>query len=610
MTQPVDVDYKLLFVKWLKEAAIEATRKALKTAILYNKAMSKLNAFNLEISNLQDLKLVPYVGEKTLKLLLERLKSHCEAEDIPFPDEFSIETQPNTKPARKRAAPLTALSSTAAKRKYIPRHRSGGYAILIALYILDRDMSGRTQKDIVEVAAKFSDKPFSKPTASDFHSAWDSYKTLAKHDLISVFGRAPRNYALTEEGVELASKLKQAEGLDSSPMREEADISYDNGLRVTPNNTMDGSPLKKRRPDNKMPDFLHELDTIGENVTPQTFLKTATPPFPSISLDNYEDSPEPTPEIFHDKENRLVNGISYSIWDSIDYEVKLVVDNREIGSFKDREYFERQLTLLRVNCEVVPLTIGDVLWVARHRGTGREIALNYIGERKRLDDLCLSIKDGRYQEQKNRLLKTQMKHPFYIVEERQSDRITEMMLSIRSAISQTMTNAEFYVRLFEDIEGTIQFLASMTQSIQDEFTEKRVKLVVMKPKSLNNQIEYDNILTAFRYEFEREANHTIYECGFYINTFLDCFAKGDMMSVKDMYLLMLMSVRGVSLEKAVVIQSKFPTPKLLLEFYHTDHKDMGEKEKKQLLDKEFKHMVGNKKIGKLTLERLYNVWGV
>ena len=41
---------------------------------------------------------------------------------------------------------------------------------------------------------------------------------------------------------------------------------------------------------------------------------------------------------------------------------------------------------------------------------------------------------------------------------------------------------------------------------------------------------------------------------------------------------------GVSLEKAVVIQNRFPTPKSLLEYYHTEHATTDTNIKKRLDD--------------------------
>jgi crossover junction endonuclease MUS81 len=49
----------------------------------------------------------------------------------------------------------------------------------------------------------------------------------------------------------------------------------------------------------------------------------------------------------------------------------------------------------------VKLNIGDFTWIARDKGSIHDdVILNFIVERKRMDDLCQSIKDKRYKEQK------------------------------------------------------------------------------------------------------------------------------------------------------------------------------------------------------------------
>ena len=52
----------------------------------------------------------------------------------------------------------------------------------------------------------------------------------------------------------------------------------------------------------------------------------------------------------------------------------------------------------------VKLNIGDFTWIARDKSSKHDdIILNFIVERKRMDDFCQSILDGRYKEQKVRI---------------------------------------------------------------------------------------------------------------------------------------------------------------------------------------------------------------
>lgn len=49
------------------------------------------------------------------------------------------------------------------------------------------------------------------------------------------------------------------------------------------------------------------------------------------------------------------------------------------------------------------LPVGDGIWIARHRKLHTEYVLDFIIERKNVEDLASSIRDNRYRDQKLRL---------------------------------------------------------------------------------------------------------------------------------------------------------------------------------------------------------------
>ena len=85
------------------------------------------------------------------------------------------------------------------------------------------------------------------------------------------------------------------------------------------------------------------------------------------------------------------------------YEIILVLDTREIESKSNRDRFSEQLAEKGVKLETRALRLGDVCWIAKRLdgigGEEDECVLDYVLERKRLDDLCSSMRDGRYHEQ-------------------------------------------------------------------------------------------------------------------------------------------------------------------------------------------------------------------
>ena len=82
------------------------------------------------------------------------------------------------------------------------------------------------------------------------------------------------------------------------------------------------------------------------------------------------------------------------------FDILLILDNREIRNKSDRNYFQNELLKNQIKFECRSLELGDALWIARDPLSGNEFVLNHLVERKTMADLVASIKDGRYKEQK------------------------------------------------------------------------------------------------------------------------------------------------------------------------------------------------------------------
>ncbi len=61
------------------------------------------------------------------------------------------------------------------------------------------------------------------------------------------------------------------------------------------------------------------------------------------------------------------------------------------------------------------LPVGDALWLARHKQQEQEYVLDFLVERKRVDDLWSSIKDTRYKQQKLRIMVSSLMQTDWIV---------------------------------------------------------------------------------------------------------------------------------------------------------------------------------------------------
>ncbi|KAI3407109.2 MUS81 [Candida oxycetoniae] len=606
MSSEAPVDYKQHIVKWIEEDAIQATKRGSKMAVLYNKILGQVRRFQEPISDTRTLKSIKYVGVKTAESLRNRIIQLCNDNGWEPPRGFLDEVESHRKALQNVDSVAESMvqdqGQGPAKKKarntanYVPKHRSGAFAILITLYLKDRDGHGMTRDQITAVASLYCDKTFAVSSTA-FHSAWDSIKTLLKKELVYSTGRSPKYYFLTDEGFVLAKQLKGAVDLDSSPAQSQtiANTSYDNGVRL--DSTFENSSPTSYKNLNL------DID-ISSNPTAGGASSLQRPHNPAhnnrLILETL------SKKAVHDATNRNYDGTRYEIWTEEEYEVVLYIDNREIRSKQERDFFQRKLETAGVKCEAKSLSCGDALWVARNLRSGREAILNYLCERKRIDDLCDSIKDGRFQEQKNRMKKSGISHCFYLVEDSANvrDQVFSIIDAIQTGIAQTMTNANIYVRRFKNIDETTDFLASLTKTIEERTSN--TNLIILKPRDIPNQAQYNQLLTTFREKFEQRPKN---ECCHLFSSFQDMMGKTTQMTVKELFVLMLMTIKGCSLEKAIVIQNRFPTPKKLIEYYQIQHGHASVECKKKLLAEEFKSQVGNKKVGKVLSEKVYDIWG-
>ena len=105
--------------------------------------------------------------------------------------------------------------------------------------------------------------------------------------------------------------------------------------------------------------------------------------------------------------------------------MEIIIDNRENSLIKLLE--ENNETFIKKNLE-----IGDIQYIENDK-------LIYIIERKTINDLGASIKDGRYKEQKMRLLSNHSNNIYYIIE----GNIDECNTLNRKALLGSIVNMSF-----------------------------------------------------------------------------------------------------------------------------------------------------------------------
>lgn len=426
-------------------------------------------------------------------------------------DDLSLMNPPP--PAKKARRP----------KPYVPAHRSGPYAIILTLSSLPEGSSaGLTKAQIVEQAQEHCDSSFTAPLdTSKFYTAWNSMKTLEDKDMVYEKGRPLRRYFLSEEGWEVAKRIRAVQELGILPTDQATNIT--DTARKSPSvdrhlNDLDdfgrppAIPLVSEETRNAT--VMQSGQQLGGSVTDKfgTFAESRTRGAP-LKPDFVEilSSPEPPLRSRPDpvgvrsnsdsrslqlgsrstsipgqrekespQRNMLVSGDSPfpPSFQPIElqpgtFTVQLILDNREVRAKHDRDYIQDELVKLGINPLIRPLQLGDFFWVAkckdpgllvRHGEEGDEVALDWIVERKRLDDLVGSIKDGRFHEQKFRLRKSGVKNVVYVIEEfsMSSERILQFHEAIESSIASTQVVEGYFVKKTLKLDDTIRYLARMT----------------------------------------------------------------------------------------------------------------------------------------------------
>ncbi len=323
-----------------------------------------------------------------------------------------------------------------------------------------------TKAQTIEEAQPLCDSSFTAPSdPTKFYTAWNSMKLLVDKDLVYEKGRPLRKYYLSDEGFEVAKRIKKAAGAGAEndtrdkpveptklvnagmfiDLRDEAE-EEDNLVRATTrrfplsprmdkiNLSNEGSSAGQRlggKPSDKF-GVLEAKERKNRRSQTDTYgfleLLSSSPPrsarFNKVNsvdrrdnLNNHHDFHQfQSNSSLDETGSKTVSATQNDLptFQPIQlkpgtFTVELVLDNREIRAKTDRDYIQDELRKKGVNPIVRSLELGDALWVAkctdpatlsRHGEEGDEVVLDWIVERKRLDDLVGSIKDGRFHEQK------------------------------------------------------------------------------------------------------------------------------------------------------------------------------------------------------------------
>ena len=293
------------------------------------------------------------------------------------------------------------------------------------------------------------------------------------------------------------------------------------------------------------------------------------------------------------------------------YDVILCVDNTETtgGGVGGRKTLKEETVRHLQRCGVMydrrNLNIGDFLWIARERVAEvrgqyqqrqpRELVLPYIVERKRLDDLWQSVKDGRYEEQKFRLKGCGLTHLYYLIEDFPTKRefwgragggalVTPE--AIEQAVANTAVQEGFSVKKTPDQKGTIEYITLITRLLRRKYEARELSSCSQSDISDGRVGARDTTLLPFTH-------------------FNETSRKSKDLSVGEVWAKMLLRMKGLSVEMAQTLVTHFPTPRHMVEAFN---KCSSSTEKGKLISDLTYGLENKRKIPKSIAEALMKVW--
>ncbi|KAI1898726.1 hypothetical protein AGOR_G00075330 [Albula goreensis] len=554
-----------LFLQWLTELRDQAKERGLKTQHVYQKAINSLKKYPLPLQSGREAKILQNFGDGICKILDQKLERHYKEFGAAAP----IHSLPGVDPLRRRSIkmatskPLTDTFKDPSesgggnskrlhrdggrdkggkkRREYVPQKGTGGYAVLLALY-RHCQISGNKgfmfKMELQREAQPLCEKSFTVPDLGSKYTAWSSVSTLVQKDLL-IKTHSPARYSLTELGLALAERLESSER-----------GSEDEG-------GMSGPPTVDLTEEEEDED--EREDCPAERPILPACVALGEKDHPGLSVPGQQQDAG--------KPGRLSGDCLFPGC----YDIVLCVDFIETtgGSTARKQELVKELQRNGVTFDIRKLNVGDFLWVARERVApvpgqlrpppGKELVLDYIIERKRIDDLCGSIIDGRFREQKFRLKRCGLQRPIYLVEECGS---AAAHLSLpESTLQQAMVNTQvvdgFFVKRVQDVKESAAYLTVMTRQLQKLYQNKTLFC-----RTREGEGESEIMGECSGREREKPSC-----CLISFTEFNQGAVKNKCQTVREVFARQLMQISGISGDKAAAILEHYSTVSSLLRAY-------------------------------------------
>ncbi|KAK2576055.1 hypothetical protein KPH14_007396 [Odynerus spinipes] len=553
-----------LFELWLEQWKEKAVSQGSDLQYHFTKALNALRKYPLPLDSGKDCIILKHFGSKLCTMLdkkLEEYKVHkkeiahtnkiCECDSCCCSELFFLSREKRIKMYKEEIANYRMRQTQAQNKNCsLPSWSITCYAILLTLYDKEEDPSCpgymcksellHGSKQLYNVSLQLLDPGIYDGRSSIF--------ILIASGLIYM-KQLPIRYYLTTHGIHLAKKIKDILNLPS----------YDKQLlQIYFTKLQDSLPTLNCNHVTKKIDV--ELST--KNLSLCVKARESPKKINEINVVKKEESKIKALNHVkkHDKKSELKQSSNVAVsmlnedqeeiqLKAYSFDIILLVDTQETCGGKTKPQHDAtwvELKQLGILFEVRHLKIGDFTWIAKCRHTKNELVLPYIAERKRLDDLGASIKDGRFHEQKFRLKQSGIQNLVYIVESYEKFSRTGIPLStLLQASINSLVQDGFIVKYTDNHQDSMSYLAILTNTLYKIYAGK--KLIECKKENIIPVDIFSNSVSLMKFEeFNKAAS------------------KLKNFSVCQMFVRQLLQLKGMSIDKALAIVQSYPTPLTLI----------------------------------------------
>jgi ERCC4-type nuclease len=215
-----------LLVRFLEDFWRAAQDNNSKIADTYKRALKSLKECPVVFQHPSECQILHGFGPKICEELTKELMAYNRHKGLPPP------VIPKAHEVRQRVQQLEQYKEDQARKRmdrnhmqraqkpYVPEPRTGGWAILRALYEVDDARGALTKDQIVARAQKWCDASFTiPPNPARPYTAWNSIETQKNHGYVRERKRGNETvYELTEPGLRIAYEIDENERNPDGPM--------------------------------------------------------------------------------------------------------------------------------------------------------------------------------------------------------------------------------------------------------------------------------------------------------------------------------------------------------------------------------------------------------